>query len=442
MTRFLILLFPMILMAESFLVSSIPLPKTYIQDLDPYDCDDECLRDLIDDGQIFSFLAHAKKRSQDPELNDIRLIFASVLNLGSSHRGDEVKIAMLLPHKRIGRYAYSTTNAAFAYLLTKNQSFEIKSFQIENESSQEIARALQEIEAEGFYYIIAPVTKEGAETIAGLDSELTIFIPTINKRDVDTSSGSLFFGGIDYRAQIDTLLAEAVSPLVIFYDKSSLGKELGSYTEQAFLHPDIGDMNNTDHSEVSAFFSDFSDDPDRDSTIKRKSYSYALKRDVSNLEHQIKENKKIQDASFILNTPIVKSGMVMSQLTLYDTNVTNVLSTQINYDPLLFSMTQYRDRKGMIIANSIGENNNVLIEANNLLGNDIVYDWINYATTVGTDLLFQMITQGEREYELDLVDNQIEYPIMLSEPSYSRFIEHIPITPSESYQEDDDVFTP
>lgn len=441
MTRFLILLFPMILMAESFLVSSIPLPKTYVQDLDPYDCDDECLRDLIDDGQIFSFLAHAKKRSQDPELNDIRLIFASVLNLGSAHQGGEIKIAMLLPHKRIGRYAYSTTNAAFAYLLTKNQPFEIKSFEIEDESSEEISRALEEIETEGFYYVIAPVTKEGANTIAGLDTEVTIYIPTINKRDVDTSSGSLFFGGIDYRAQIDTLLTEAVSPLVIFYDKSQLGKELGSYTEETFLNPDIGDMNNTELSGVSAFFSDLDEDTDLNTTLERKSYSYALKRDVSNLEHQIKENEKIQDGSFILNTPIVKSGMVMSQLTLYDTNVTNILSTQINYDPLLFSMTQYRDRKGMVIANSIGENNNILIEANNLLGNDIVYDWINYATTVGTDLLFQMITQDEREYELPLVDNQVEYPIMLSEPSYSRFIEHIPLSASDIYAADE-AFTP
>ena len=75
----------------------------------------------------------------------------------------------------------------------------------------------------------------------------------------------------------------------------------------------------------------------------------------------------------------------MSQLTLYDANATNILSTQINYDPLLFSMTQYKDRKTMIIANSITSQNNVFIETNSLLGNDIVYDWINYTTTIGVD---------------------------------------------------------
>lgn len=427
MTRFLILLMPLFLMAESFLVSSIPLPKTYVQDLDPYECDEQCLRDLIDEGQIFSFLAHAKHRTEDPELNDIRLIFASVLNLGSVRQSDELRIAMLLPYKRIGRYAYSTTNAAFAYMLAKNKAFEIKTFEVEDESADALDEALQQIESEGFYYVIAPVTKEGASTIAGLDSELTIYIPTINKRDVDTSSPTLYFGGIDYRAQIDTLLHEAVTPLVMFDDKSALGKELGSYTTEAFMEPE----GNT--TTMRRTLDPLSDDIVTKPAKRRKSYTYAIERSTSNLEYQIKENKRIQFGSFMLNTPIVKSGMIMSQLTLYDTNVTNILSTQINYDPLLFSMTQYRDRKTMIIANSIGENNNILIEANNLLGNDIVYDWINYTTTVGTDLLYHLITQEEREYTLPLEEHQVQYPIRLEEPSYSSFIEHVSAATMDTY---------
>ncbi|MDX1296077.1 MAG: hypothetical protein R3302_07410, partial [Sulfurimonadaceae bacterium] len=159
-------------------------------------------------------------------------------------------------------------------------------------------------------------------------------------------------------------------------------------------------------------------------------YSFAIDKHTSNLERQLKENEKIQNASFVLNTPIVKTGMIMSQLTLYDTNTTNILSTQINYDPLLFSITQYHDRKDMIIANSIGKNNNVLVEANRLLSNDIVYDWINYATTVGTDLFYNMITHSEREYKLPVIDNQIEYPISLVSPSYYRFVEYVSPEPT------------
>ena len=115
----------------------------------------------------------------------------------------------------------------------------------------------------------------------------------------------------------------------------------------------------------------------------------------------------------------------MSQLTLYDANATNVLSTQINYDPLLLSMTQYNDRKDMIVANSITENNNVLIETNSLLGNDIVYDWINYTTTVGVDYFFNQITNEDREYEMIVEDAQMLYDIELLQPSLSRFVKYV-----------------
>ena len=116
----------------------------------------------------------------------------------------------------------------------------------------------------------------------------------------------------------------------------------------------------------------------------------------------------------------------MSQLTLYDTNATNLLSTQINYDPLLLSMTQYIDRENMIIANSLTEQNNILIETNSLLGNDIVYDWINYTTTVGIDYIYNEITGEEREYDVATKDGQMIYEIELLRPALSRFVTYYP----------------
>jgi SRSO17 transposase len=120
--------------------------------------------------------------------------------------------------------------------------------------------------------------------------------------------------------------------------------------------------------------------------------------------------------------------MIMSQLTLYDTNVTNILSTQINYDPLLLSMTQYVDREKMIIANSITQENNTIIESNALLGNDIRYDWINYTTTVGIDYFYNKITGGDREYNIEISDNQMIYDVELLRPGLSKFSKYIPQT--------------
>jgi len=90
-------------------------------------------------------------------------------------------------------------------------------------------------------------------------------------------------------------------------------------------------------------------------------------------------------------------------------------------------MTQYIDRKNMIIANSITEQNNELIQINALLGNDIVYDWINYTTTVGIDYFYYLLTFENRQYNIDLKNNQMQYDIKLVQPSYSKFTPFINI---------------
>ncbi len=398
---FTILLLPIVGFAQSFLISNIPLPKTYIQNLDPYPCSEKCMQEYIDNDMIFSFLAHATTKLENEEHNELRNMNISIFNLGSTIINKKLKIALLLPYKKIGKYASSTTNASFAYLITKNQTFELKSYKIESENIEDIAVAIDSIQNDGFTHVIAPLTSIGADSVIQIDPEINIFFPTINKQDVLSSSQHLYFGGIDYKAQSDLLIKEAVSPLVIFYDKSSIGKKLAQYESEIF--------NNIDNNE----------------SQDKKIINFSISRNTTNLQKHLEENEDIQLGSFFINTPIVKTSMIMSQLTLYDANATNILSTQINYDPLILSMTQYNDRKDMIIANSITEHNNVLIETNSLLSNDIEYDWINYTTTIGLDYFFHLLTNEDREYNVEVIDNQMIYPIELLKPSVSRFIKHI-----------------
>ncbi len=417
---FLFLLLATWLYAQSYIVSTIPLPKSYVQNLDPYPCDETCLNELVAHDQIFSFLAHAQGKVENQQLNDARLIYVSLFNIGSFMHSTHLRIALLLPSKLIGRYAASTTNSVFSYMLTKNRDFTLKTFQIDDESPQTIHEALQSIQKEQFFYVIAPLTRNGVQSVIDIDPEINVFFPTMNKNEIESDSPSLYFGGIDYAAQMEKLIRESTEPLVIFYDNSSLGKRLRDYTKDAYLS-----MIQEDDAYESPLYVDASRPQDHRAVPRKKVFTYPIGKQTSNLERQLKGNEKIQDASFFLNTPIIKSGLVMSQLTLYDVNVTNILSTQINYDPLILSITQAKDRHNMIIANSIGLKNNILIESNSLLDNDIVYDWINYATTVGTDYFYFVITKSKREYELPMVANQIVYPISLVQPSYSRFTPYI-----------------
>jgi hypothetical protein len=403
---FLILLFPFVFYAKSFLISNIALPKTSIQNLDLYPCDEKCLQEHLDNGYIFSFLAHADEKLANEELEKERARYLSALNIKWFMQESKIRIALLLPYKKIGRYAASTTNASFAYLMSKNHPYELKSYNIEDESHEEILTALIKIREDGFYHVIAPLTQKGEEIVSTINTDINIYFPTINKKDTNTTSNYLYYGGIDHRAQSDLLLKEALSPLIIFNDNSQIGQQLTYYQEYKFKHK---------YSE------------DENATLQRNSKNltvikFSIPQRITNLEKQLKDNEKINAGSFFINTPIIKSGMILSQLTLYDTNATNVLSTQTNYNPLLLSMTQYQDRKNMIIANSITQNKDVLIETNSLLDNDIMYDWINYTTSVGIDYFSHLINGERREYDIEIQNNQMIYPIELLQPSFSRFI--------------------
>lgn len=421
MKKLLFLLLPCVIFAQSFILSNIPLPKIYVQDLDPYTCNNACMKELLDNGQIFSFLSHANKKLTDKDLEEARIINMTVLNIGAANTGAKLKIALLLPYNKIGKYASTTTNATFAYLMTKSNPFMLKSYKIEKEDISDLQQALDKIESDGFTYVIAPLTAKGVNNVIKLNPNINIYFPTINKKDVNTSSPSFIFGGIDYKKQSQMLLHEAVSPLVIFSDKSQIGKKLARYQEEEFLHPS-SDLNDTmSYSDKVSVYGE-----DTKLTQEKKVFNYFIPKRRTNFENYLKENENIVNASFFVNTPIIKTGMILSQLTLYDVNATNILSTQINYDPLLLSMTQYIDRKNMIVANSITKNNNVLIETNSLLGNDIVYDWINYTTTVGIDYFYAQITGEKREYNINLSDNQMIYHTELLRPGISRFFPYSP----------------
>jgi hypothetical protein len=406
---FLLLLVPMMLLSESFLISNVPLPTTFVEDLDPYECDEYCMQEYIDNDMIFSFLSHAQDELQNSDQNQVRVIYTSLLNSSKEAINiDKVRIAILLPYKDIGKYTASTTNASFAYLLAKNKPFELKSYRIEDESVEKLELALSEIESDGISYVIAPLTYKGAKNIATTTSSINIFIPTLHKKQIDTNLTTLYFGAVDYEAQCDALSTEIVSPLIVFSDKSGVGKRLALYEEKNFKF-DRDDMPIEDH-EVRKYF---------------------LPSNVTNLEYYLKENERILEGTFFLNTPIVKTSMIMSQLTLYETNATKVLSTQINYSPLILSMTQYTDRKDMLIANSITEQKENIIQMNTILENDIVYDWINYSTTVGIDYFYSLITGETREYNIELVDNQLKYPIEIMQPMYSKFQRYFASTNSD-----------
>jgi hypothetical protein len=90
-----------------------------------------------------------------------------------------------------------------------------------------------------------------------------------------------------------------------------------------------------------------------------------------------------------------------------------ILSTQLNYTPLIFSLTQKIDRKNLVVANSIGKIPLELIEYNEILGNSVSYNWVNYSSIIGAEFLS---TNNIDFFEdLKIENNQVVYPVKLYE---------------------------
>ena len=301
------------------------------------------------------------------------------------------KIALLVPSKVIKKYANYIADSIFSYLLFRDSKFQFELFDSNDESEENIINTLREIHHKGYNLVIAAVTQNGARMIVKHEKSMQVYIPTINKKEINLMRENISFGGIDYEEQIDRLLVHAGERVAIFSDKSALSKKLENYVDNASF------------SEIS--------------------YRKTIKNAKANLTPFIKDNSKLENASIFLNMPIVKSSLLASQLSVNDAGYKNILLTQISYNPLLFTLTQAKDRADMYIANSVGHSDFRLKDINLILGENLDFSWVNYSTDIGVDYLVSNFTEAgyEKIFSEHMVNNQIKYNIDILKPANLSF---------------------
>jgi disulfide oxidoreductase YuzD len=390
----LLLLFLLIvttLFSRSHLISPIPAPTVKVLNQSLDSCPANCQETLKTNEYFLSLIAMTHGT-----LSDHSTLLKNYENFETMQwehikTSDMTRIALVVPYKQIGRYAQSIQSTVFAYLSSKKEDFNLKPFYIEDESELSLKEVFKNIEELGFHYVIAPLTINGATNLNSFQTKATIFIPTVNKHYLQFTAPNIFYGGINYKEQMDQLLTFASLNIALFYDESQLGHSLNEILYQ-------------------------------DERPKNILFTKALSNKTSNFKDLLFENEDLNGSSVVLNTPLVKSSLVMSQLTLYENPVSTILSTQINYDPLLLSITQYNDRKNMLIANSVIDDTPLVSELASLLHADLRYDWINHAAGVGIDFLYASMYEQERQFKEEIVENQVVYPTVIMRPTGYRFV--------------------
>ncbi len=267
----------------------------------------------------------------------------------------KMKVAFIYPSNLVSKYAKSSISTVSGYLSHQNSDYELIVIDTETENSGKIASAFQQVRDENIKNVIALFTPNSVGTLNNVvTSDLKVYLPLIEKKDVSTSNNSLIFGSISYEDQIKKLSSYSSGSDVMFYQDSNLGSKLKRAYESV-----VSDAR--------------------------------FKREISKNENNFKgivTGSGLSGSTLFLNTDIVKTSMILSQLRAYDVYPKVILSTQLNYDPLLMTLTQEQDREQFILANSIDVVDKELRDNVSTFGGNIQYEWVDYSTLVGINYLY------------------------------------------------------
>ncbi|WP_238699268.1 hypothetical protein [Helicobacter sp. MIT 05-5294] len=396
-----VLVMPPFANASGKYLSPLPIPNIEVLNIESQKCNSNCLKSLLEEEQIFSFIANIDEKNQNKELleqlnNLLAQLEIAEIPYYAGLQKPFFNVALLFPRKTIGRYSSTTTNTILSYLLAQKGSFNFEVFDSGDESQESLQGTLDKIYSKGHRQIIAILTQEGVNNLQAIHSDVAIFIPSVHKSQIQTNihkDSNLIFGGISYEAQIQKL--SEIHPYVSatsFYDSGNIGAQMQQYTQAA-------------------------------NENLKYSKSFSIKQGAT-LQKEIKALKGVlQGTRIFLNTPITNSSIILSQLTYNSIRPDGVFSTQINYNQSLLSITQERDRKNMYIANSISPLDSLFVEQARLLDVDLEYDWINYATAYGIEYFYRKsVPSAKRYFKERIKENQVQYNIEILTPANNRFV--------------------
>ncbi|MDE6979624.1 MAG: hypothetical protein K2O85_08675 [Helicobacter sp.] len=384
------LLFFGILFAREQRLSPLPLPTMEMVNTNPIECDIVCLSELLQEGQIFSFLARFGQNIKDNRLLSTFSTLMEQHGFGLAYANQnsdaQVKIALILPKKSIGSYSLSTINTVLAYLTSQPYSFFFEVFDIGEEDLQGLSTVLGTIENRGFGGAIAICTTKAIPFIPQLTPKIPLFIASVHKEQVipnNSLSSNLLFGGISYHEQIATLkrFMEPSARAVLFNDESATGLRIANEIKQEHIPVALEESLNS--KTISTF--------------------------GRNLKYQA---NILRGSNLFLNTPINNSAFILSQLTYNRIQPATILTTQLGFNHALFTLTQQNDRLFLFVSSVTGRKIGDIREYAALLDVDLYYDWIHYSTAIGAEYLYhQLFSDSKKWFSEKFRENQVKYEV-------------------------------
>ena len=109
--------------------------------------------------------------------------------------------------------------------LKQRAEIKVEVFLIGTEEEQKIKETLHKISSQGYKFAIAGFYEEGVKALENYQGDVKIFVPTTHKSTTQIDNENIYFGSIDYDAQIKKLLDKSNGFNAILSDESALLKE-------------------------------------------------------------------------------------------------------------------------------------------------------------------------------------------------------------------------
>ena len=286
----------------------------------------------------------------------------------------KIKVAFIYPSSLVEKYAKTSISTISGYLSYQKADYDLTIIDSTNESYENINSAFEKAKQNGVTKVIGLFTPSA---ISSLDKIVTddvkVYLPLIEKKDSLTSNENLIFGSISYEQQVKKLISYSSTNNAMFYQDTYIGNKL----KRAY-----------------------------DASV----YDTRVRKEISKTETNFKyivNDYKLNNSTLFLNTDLVKTSLILSQLRAYDISPSAILSTQVTYDPMLMILTQTQDREKLVVANSIDSVNNELRDEIITFGGNIVYEWVDYSTLVGINYLYY--GNNSNLVQTKIIDNEAVY---------------------------------
>jgi hypothetical protein len=286
----------------------------------------------------------------------------------------KIKVAFIYPSSLVEKYVKTSLSTISGYLSYQKADYDLTIIDSTNESYDNINLAFAKAKQNGVTKIIGLFTPSAISSLDKIvTNDVKVYLPLIEKKDALTSNENLIFGSISYEQQVKKLISYSSTNNAMFYQDTYIGNKL----KRAY-----------------------------DASV----YDTRVRKEISKTETNFKyivNDYKLNNSTLFLNTDLVKTSLILSQLRAYDISPNVILSTQVTYDPMLMLLTQNQDREKLVVANSIDSVNSELRDEINTFGGNIVYEWVDYSTLVGINYLYY--GNNSNLVQTKIIDNEAVY---------------------------------